>query len=242
MLDEAKAELAAAQDALKNVKELTLTQGWEFTALAGLNGSSGNTEAFNFRSIVTGLRESKDMETDILFSYQYQNSDGEETTDRFVAEIENDWLLEDSDWLVFATGKYEYDEFQDWLHRISVFGGLGYEFINGPKHKLTGKAGAGGNQTVGGEDQGFHPEGFLGADYRWKISGKNSFKAGATYFPSFENGTDFRVNSYAEYQITLSDESNMVLVLGAMDRYDSDPGGTARKNDIDYYLTLGWTF
>lgn len=242
LLNAAKGELAAARDALKDVKPLTLTEGWGFTALVGLNGSSGNTEAFNFRTVVSGLRESKNLETAVDFSYVNQNSEGEETSDRFVAEIRNDWLLEDSKWRLFATGKYEYDEYQNWLHRISGFAGVGYEILDNDKHKLIGRAGVGGNQTIGGEDQGFHPEGFLGADYKWAISSKNSFKAGATYFPSFENGSDFRVNSYAEYQITLSEESNMVLVMGAMDRYDSDPGGTAKKNDIDYYLTLGWTF
>ena len=37
MLDAAKAELTAAEDALKEVKPLTLSEGWNFTALAGIN-------------------------------------------------------------------------------------------------------------------------------------------------------------------------------------------------------------
>ncbi|MFG0305544.1 MAG: DUF481 domain-containing protein [Phycisphaerales bacterium JB040] len=242
LLDEAKSELAAAEGALKEVKPLTLSQGWEFTALVGLNGSSGNTEAFNFRTLIGGSRESMKLDTEVRLLYINQTSEGIETDDSFLAEITNDWLFQDSKWRTFAEARYEYDEYEDWLHRISGFAGVGYEFLGGPEHKLIGRAGAGGNQTVGGEDQGFHPEGFLQADYEWTISDKNSFRAGATYFPSFENGTDFRVESYAEYRITLSEQSSMVLVMGVEDEYDSDPGGTAKKNDLDYYLTLGWTF
>jgi len=242
-LDAAQAELDSAQSALAEAVPLILklTEGWDFDAQVVLNGSTGNTEKLNYRAAVNGYRETDKLATSLNLMYSYQNSEGVKTQNRFVAEGKNDWKLEDSKWRVFGSLKYEYDEFQDWDQRYSGFLGLGYELVKNDKHELIGRVGLGGNQTVGGADEGFTPEGFLGLDYTWKIKPGQSFKAGTTVFPSLDDLNQFRVNNYAEYQIVLSEESGMILTTGAEHRFDSDPG-TAKHNELDYYMTLGWQF
>jgi putative salt-induced outer membrane protein YdiY len=243
ILDAAKGELNAAQAALDEAVPLNLrlTEGWDFDAQVGLNGSTGNTEKLNYRASVNGFRETDRLATSLSLQYSYQNSEGVKTQNRFVAEGKNDWKIEDSKWRVFGNLKYEYDEFQDWDQRYSGFLGLGYELVKNDKHELIGRFGLGGNQTVGGADEGFTPEGFLGLDYTWKIKAGQSFKAGTTVFPSFDDLSQFRANNYAEYQIVLSEESGMILTTGAEHRFDSEPG-TAKHNELDYYMTLGWQF
>ena len=46
----------------------------------------------------------------------------------------------------------------------------------------------------------------------------------------------------AEYAVLLNDDNNMNLKIGALDRYDSTPGLGFRRNDLDYYITIGWEF
>lgn len=241
ILDGAQAELDAAQVALRDAVPLTLTQGWSFDAQAGVNGSTGNTEKYNYRFNVNGDRETKRLATSLNLNYQYENSEGDTTDNRFVAAAKNDWKLEDSKWRVFANAMYEYDEFQDWDQRYSGFAGMGYEITDNEKHTLLGRAGLGGNQTIGGDDESFTPEGFLGLDYTWRIKQGQRFKAGTVYFPSLDKPTDYRLNNYAEYQLVLSEKSNMIFSVGAEHRMDSDPGD-AKRNDLDYYMTLGWRF
>lgn len=240
-LDAARAELDAAQTALRDATPLTLTQGWDFDAQVGLNGSTGNTEKVNYRAGINGTRETKKLATSLSLLYSYQKSEGVKTQNRFVAEGTNDWKLEDSKWRVFGNLKYEYDEFQDWDQRYSGFAGVGYELVKNDKHTLIGRVGLGGNQTIGGADEEFTPEALLGLDYTWKIKQGQSFKAGTTVFPSLDDLNEFRAINYAEYQIVLAEDSGMVLTTGAEHRHDSDPG-TAKHNELDYYLTLGWRF
>jgi len=240
-LDAAKADLDAAQSALRDATPITLTQGWDFDAQVGLNGSTGNTERLNYRTAINGYRETKKLATSLSLVYSYENSEGVKTKNRFVAKGNNDWKLEDSKWRIFANLKYEYDEFQDWDQRYSGFVGAGYELVKNDKHELIGRVGLGGNQTIGGENETFTPEGLLGLDYTWKIKDGQSFKAGTTVYPDLEKLSRFRMINYAEYQIVLSKESGMILTTGAEHRFESDPG-TAKHNELDYYLTLGWQF
>jgi len=44
------------------------------------------------------------------------------------------------------------------------------------------------------------------------------------------------------YSILVDPELNMSLRLGVENRYNSNPGGNDKKNDLDYFLALVWAF
>ncbi len=220
--------------------------GWEGSAEAGITGSDGNTENFSFRASLSLERKTDKMETTFGLAYKYATEDGTQNASRFEAKGRNDWLIPDSRWRYFVQGKYEFDEFQDWDSRISGFGGVGYEFIRpedqGPNISLVGRAGLGGSQTIGGTDEGFTPEGLLGLDFVWDIKDDHKFVATTELYPSLEEMGEFRWITNLGYEIMLDAEMNLFLKIGVEDRYDSNPGGSAKRNDIDYYATLGWKF
>ncbi len=247
----AEAELAAAQSELDSAKaaeaelnpppEPGFFEGWEGSVEAGINGTTGNSENFNFRLGLNAERLTEKMETRFDALYRYATSEGEDTTNRFETGLRNDWLLNESPWRLFAEVGYEYDEFQDWDHRISGFAGVGYEFIDNDTTSLVGRAGLGGNQTVGGDDERFTPEGLLGLDLTHQLTDNQKIAAGTEVLPSLDPFGDYRVNSYADYTVKVNPDNNMFLKLGVKHRWDSDPGD-AKRSDLDYYLTLGWGF
>ncbi len=217
-------------------------EGWEGSVEVGLAGSDGNTEQVSFRMGVNAARKTERIETKFGANYLYVKSDGDETANRFDLSLRNDWLLKDSRWRLFAEGRYENDQFQNWDHRISGFLGVGYEFIKREKTTLVGRAGIGGSQEIGGDDEGFHPEALLGLDFGHKINERQKLVASTDFYPSLDDMGEFRWVNKAAWEVTVDPETNMFLRVGAEHRHDSDPGEGFKQNDLNYFLTLGWSF
>lgn len=246
--ERAQPEVDAPADAGETPEPVSTSfwSGWEGSVELGVTGSDGNSEAFNLRTSIDGERLTEHMETRIGLSYRYGTQNGTENTNRFEAYGRNDWLFPGSRWRAFAQAKYEYDEFQAWDSRISGYGGVGYELIRPEDQKadmsLLARAGIGGSQTIGGPNEEFRPEALLGLDYNWQIKDGQKFFVVSEFYPSLDDAGDFRWTTNAGYEIVLDEESNLYLTLGLENRYDSMPGAGAKRNDIDYYVTLGWKF
>lgn len=216
--------------------------GWDFSANVGISGSTGNTESVSGRAALSGERDTSKYETSLAMAYTYASADGNKSTSRGEIALRNDWLT-DSKWRYFAQGKYEYDEFQQWDHRLSGAVGIGYEFVKDDKHELIGRAGLGGSYEMGGTaDEKFIPEGLLGLDWKYIISENSTLKASTTYYPSFDDFGEFRWVSGAGLEVVMDKESGMTLNTGFEHRHDSDPGSGFKNNDLDYYMGLGWKF
>jgi hypothetical protein len=219
------------------------TDGWDWKAVVGLNGASGNNENFSARAAISGERNTSKYETTLGLAYTYGTSDGTKNTSRGVAQINNDWLT-DSKWRYFAQGKYEYDEFQQWDHRLSGAVGVGYELYKDEKTTLLiGRIGVGGYYEIGNmADEEFIPEGLVGLDLKHQWTENTTIVASSTYYPSFDDFGEFRWNTNAGIEVVMDKESGMTLNAGFEHRHDSMPGANTKPNDVDYYMGLGWSF
>ncbi len=217
--------------------------GWEWKAFAGLNGASGNNENLSARASLDGQRFTSKYETTLKLAYTYGTSDGQKNTSRGVVELKNDWLT-DSKWRYFAQGKYEYDEFQQWDHRLSGAVGVGYELYKDEDTTLLiGRIGFGGYYEIGSmADEEFVPEGLLGLELRHKWTENTTLTASTTYFPSFDDFGEFRWNTSAGLEVIMDAESGLTLNTGFEHRHDSMPGPGTKPNDVEYYMGLGWNF
>lgn len=217
--------------------------GWKRTVDLGVIGSDGNSETFGARAAVGAARKTDYMETTVGLSYVYNSDNGEKTKSRGELTARNDWLFgKESRWGFFAEGKIEYDEFQDWDWRLSGFVGPSYAFIRNDKTLLRGRVGIGGSYELGGDDNGFEPELLAGLDFEHAFNDRNKVFASVEYLPSLSDFPDYRLNSKAGWEILVDEKSGANLKLGVVDRYDSDPGEGFKKNDIEYFITLGWSF
>jgi len=230
------------KEAAEASKSLAWNEGWKYSFSAGISGASGNNENFSGRVSLGGERLTETMETRARASYLYSTSEGQRSASRGELNIHNDWLL-DGPWRYFAQGKYEYEEFQAWQHRVSGAAGFGYEFINNDKTTFIGRAGVGGSYEFGSNaDEKFVPEGLLGLEWSHKLSPNTTLKANTTYYPSFNNFGEFRLNSGMGIEIVLDAETGMTMNAGLEHRHDSESGTGIRPNDVDYYMGVGWKF
>jgi putative salt-induced outer membrane protein YdiY len=217
--------------------------GWTHTAAVGLNGSEGNTENFSFRANLKGERKTERMGTVYEMIYNRATDDSEVTANRFEARGRNDWIFADAPrWRYFLTATYEYDDFQDWQHRLSVGNGLGYAFIQNDQTLFLGRAGIGVFREFGGEDNRWHPEGILGLDLEHKFTDKQKLTATVEWLPDLLDIGPYRARAAAAYEVLLDEATNMSLKIGFEDRYDSSPGEDRKRNDLTYFAMLAWTF
>lgn len=220
-----------------------LFKHWDSQIELGVNGSSGNSENFNIRAGFISKRVTDRNETLFGVLYTYATSDGTSTRNRFEAALRNDFLLApDSRWSLFAQGKFEYDEFQDWKYRTQLFGGVGYAFIKDDVFLLRGRLGAGATKEFGSSRNEFIPEGLVGVDFDWKITKATRYFALGEFYPSFENSSDYRLLGKTGLEIMVDPELKLSLKMGVEDRYNSNPGGDRKKNDVDYFIALGLAF
>jgi putative salt-induced outer membrane protein YdiY len=222
----------------------TFLDGWTGSVEAGLNGSTGNSEVLNARAAVTGERKTDLMITKASATYVRAQESGTTTKNRFELAARNDWIFEKgSPWRYFITGTYDYDDFQDWQHRITLGNGIGYAFIDDDTTLLVGRAGIGVRREFGGSNDDWTPEGIFGADLSHKLTERQKITASIDYYPSLEDFMDdYRIVTKAAWEVLVDPEIKMSLKVGAEHRYDNTPGPNTKRNDLDYFALLVWSF
>lgn len=233
--DEAGAGLDAAQI------ERSFFRGWKGNVEGGLNGSSGNSDNMSLRFGVAGVRDTRAMKTSASLGYTYATSDGEKTKSRAVFEARNDWNLSGR-WVIFAQGKVEFDEFQDWDWRLSGFVGPGYYFIRNERTNLMGRVGAGLTREIGGSRNEIIPEGLVGFDFDHKLTEREKVFVSAEWLPDLSELWEYRANARAGWEVLIDPEVNMSLKVGVENRYNHNPGPDRKKNDFEYFMVIGWNF
>jgi len=227
----------------ENLSErVSFFKGWTTTVGLGLNGSSGNTESLDVRFSWDSERVTNYMETYFNLLYSGGTEEGEVNENYFRTRIRNDWLVPDSRWRYFAIGQLEFDEEQDWNWRIFANAGVGYDFVQTEKMTLTGRAGLGVLQDLGGTDEDFRFEGLLAVDFVYRFNEKHKVFFTGEYYPAFDPWPVYRLYGRAGWEVLIDPELNLSLRVGLEDRYDSSPGSDAQRNDLDYFIQLALTF
>lgn len=221
----------------------TFWQGWKGSVDAGVAGSAGNTETFASRVGLGLNRSAPDMDTAFSATYSYAADDGTKSRSRGELNGRNDWKFGESPWGIFALSRLEFDEFTNYKWRVSGFAGPSYTLFKPDPVLFRLRAGIGGAYEWAGPspNETFVPEAMAGFDFTWKISERQAAFATFDYLPSLDRPPAYRLDMKAGWQITVDPETNLVLKVGVADRYNSNPG-TRKRNDVEYFMTLGFTF
>lgn len=242
--EHADAPTAAADPAHRESKHGTSpVPQWKGGFDVGLAGASGNSETLNTRLALAIGRETAKMDTRFDATYARASENGRASKNRAEANANNDWKFGDSPWGFFARGRVEFDEFTNYRLRLSGFVGPSYTLYRPEPFLLRFRAGLGGASEFKGPSPatGFRPEALAGLDSKWTISPRQSTFASFDYLPSLESVSDFRLDLKAGYQLKVDPRSNMLLKAGVENRFTTR-GRVTQRNDVDYFLTLGWEF
>ncbi len=239
--DEAPVAEPAADAEASEQQPRTLLQGWDGGVSLGIFGTEGNNDQFDFRAEIDGERDTDETRTTFLGTYSYAtNNDGTSENEAQVIG-RNDWKFEESKWFAFAQGQFDYDEFQDWDTRVSIFGGPGYVWVDNEKQRFMTRAGAGATREIGGSDNAWRAEGILAAEYRRQLTERQIFNASAEAFPDLGDARNWRVQSRATWEVLVDPEVALTLQIGIENQYDTNPNGVQRS-DTDYFILLTWNY
>jgi hypothetical protein len=238
----AQDEAADAADEAEQPEEWTsLLSGWTGGVAIGLYGTEGNSDEFDVRAEVDGERDSEETRSSFLATYNYSNGNDGVSKNEARVTARNDWKFDDSKWFTFVEGQFDYDEFQDWDTRVSVFGGPGYVWVENDKQRFMTRVGAGATREIGGADNAWRAEGLLAAEYRRQLTERQVVNASAEAYPDLGDSRNWRIQSRATWEVMVDPEVNLMLKVGIENEYDTDPNG-AQRSDTDYFILLSWTY
>lgn len=213
---------------------------WNWGVDLGLTGSQGNTDTLKLRA---GLDLRYDSPDDVMiFNVMYilNQANGGQLENKGFALLRNEIPIDDMfGW--YAQTALEYDEFRTIDFRFASHSGLAFTAYQDPSQLLRFRAGFGTAYESGGGVNEWLMEAQAGLDYEYRLTDRTKLTAAADYFPNVENFAQYRVRVRASFDILLDPETNVLLRIGAFDRYDSKPYGSQR-NDLDYFMTLQFRF
>lgn len=218
-----------------------LLPGWDKHFEAGFSGTDGNTQTSSISVGFAALRENDEERSKIDLSYFRTDDDGNRTRNEATAQVTHDWLMPDSPWFKFLTGKLEYDEFSDWQTRAGAFFGVGKQIYEGPKNNLIGRVGVGGSYEFD-DINDFVPEALLGLEWVHTINDRQTLSGHVTVYPDLEEFGESRTVAGAAWIIEIDQADGMSLKLGIDNEYESRTEGTAKNNDVKYYGAIVYDF
>jgi putative salt-induced outer membrane protein YdiY len=215
---------------------------WDGSFNLGLDGSEGNTEAFNFRFAVNAVRKTELSILTANLDYKKQTSQTQTTADRLYFDGRCERLIAPTRWSVFVHETIEYDRSQPFNVRDTSDAGVGYRLIKTDVTTLIGRFGGGFSHEYGGPQNGeYIPEAVFGMQLECQVSKRQKLLAAVEYAPDVGDFDRYRIRTQAAWELLLDQERNLGLRMGVLERYNSLPNG-ARPNDLDYALMLMWKF
>jgi len=219
--------------------DIDLFPGWEHKIGAGFNGKQGNTNTQSAHAEYRGFFEDEKKRWELRSVYDFNKGDEDDAQNEFYAQATRDWLRPNSEWFYFAFGKYEWDEYKSWDHKLSGTLGTGYEFIKRDDLLVLGRLGLAGEQEIGGPGEGFTPELMFGGDIRKTFSEQHSLMLKTAFYQSLDD-TGWRNISNLDWDIVIDRALGLGLKLGLENEYEDQPSGDDVHNDFKYKLTLVW--
>jgi putative salt-induced outer membrane protein YdiY len=215
---------------------------WDGSFNLGLDGSQGNTEAFNFRFAFNATRKTEFSVVTANLDYKKQTAQTETTADRMYFEGRCERLIAPTRWSVFIHETIEYDRSQPFNVRDTSDAGVGYRLIKTNVTTLIGRLGGGFSHEYGGPDNGeYIPEAVFGLQLDCQISKRQKFIGAVEYAPDVCEFRRYRIRTQAAWELLLDQKRNLGVRMGVLERYNSLPDG-ALPNDLDYAMMLMWKF
>ncbi len=214
---------------------------WDLAIDLAANTTTGNTDEQTLRFGLTASRITERTRLGIDSSYYWKATDSRTTDNKATLGVRNDWLIPESKWFFFTSGRLDYDQFESWEQRLNFQVGPGYQLIESDDLELDLLGGLGARKEFGSLNDDWKFEGLLGLDLRWQATGRQTVTFNFTYFPTTD-ADDYRARSTAQWRYALDEDYALSLIIGYLLEYQSivDPGD--EKTDFRFWVGLQFGF
>ena len=214
--------------------------GWSSSLDLSAISETGNTDEKSLRFGATLDREYGLIKYKSDLSYYKKDTDGKNTDDKLTFGLTRDSAIKNSDWFTFLMGRYDYDVFESWRHRLGLHGGWGYNLIQTRDFQMDLRAGPGIRKEWGSDTTDLEAEGVIGSGLKWRPTARQTFSSSIFYYAVFKDTSDYRTRIRFDWNYLLSEEINLSFFMGLLHEYQSvvDPG----KEDTDTRFNTGFRF
>lgn len=220
-----------------------IAEGWEGNANIGFSYTSGNS---NTTTMSTGLRAVKAGGHDNLTVYvrslwHSNRGDGRMTTTQnaFWGGARYDRNAGDKAF-GFVSYDFESDRPKQLNFRSVAGGGIGHHTVKNDRTQIDLLLGAAWNRTWQPGKNTDTPEALIGSTVKHKFHDRLRFQKTFTYFQNASDINEHRFIFDATLTMDVTKRVGVYITLG--DRFNNDPLGDARKNDMLFTTGMKWNF
>jgi len=207
----------------------------------GLSGSQGNTETLKLRAGFDVRCDSPD-DFFLVNALYILNMNQEQAIENKAFLLTRNELPIESGFAWYVQAQLEYDEFRTVYFRAASHSGVSFTAVKDADQVFKLRAGAGTAYELGQPTPGqWVPEGQAGIDYEYKLTARTRFTSSADWYPDLQDLGHYRVRVRVSFDIMIDPELDLLLRIGAFDRYDSQSYGS-KRNDLDYFATMQFRF
>ena len=173
---------------------------------------------------------------DLTGSWYWNQSNGETSDNDILVRASQDWYVPDSRWLYFVQGTWQFDQFEEWAHRLSPYGGVGYRIVDQDDLSLTLKGGGGATWRYHNNE--VDPQLLFEISTEWKINDRQSLTGFISIAPDPVAWGSYLATIKADWKLKLGSDTPWALTIGLRDIYDSRSTGGGNANDLKAYAGL----
>ena len=226
----------AGADEEAAVESVEPANPWTGSVSLAATASRTSSSTYNIRLGAEAHRKTEEAQFDLTASWYWNQSNGETSDNDILVRGVQEWFIPESRWLMFAQGTWQYDQFEDWAHRVSPYGGVGYRVFDRDDLSLTLKGGAGVTWQYRGNE--VDPQLLFEANTDWKIDERQTLSGFASIAPDPVRWENYLATVSIDWKYRLGDETPWAFNLGLRNIYDSNPSGGSTANDFRAYAGL----
>ena len=213
---------------------------WKGNVNVGANLQSGNTDRFNAAVGADALRKSAQDRYSLNFLFNYSKEDSTKTAESYYGAAKYDYF--------FTSRLYGYlsvemlkDKFKDLSLRTVIGPGAGYQVWDEEKKSLSVEGGLAyfSDNYIDAEDDDWITARLAGL-LRYEILSSMTFTDHLIIYPSLEEFGDFQLRN--EAAITTPLASGWAIRFANILEYNSAPPGDIKDTDINWILTMQYSF
>ena len=213
---------------------------WEGSVSLAASASDTTRRTYNIR-LGGSLKRTLPLEKfDLTASWYWNQSDGTTTDNDVLVRANQEWDLERSQWFYFAQGTWQYDQFESWGHRISPYGGIGYNLFDDDDLTLAIKGGGGATYLYNTSE--LEGQLLFETTTSWKINEMQTLTGLVSIAPDVTDWSNFLLTIQADWKIKLDADSSWSVALGVRNIHYSQPTGGSSANDFKAYAGIDYGF
>ncbi|MFO0873509.1 MAG: DUF481 domain-containing protein [Phycisphaerales bacterium] len=217
---------------------------WKFKFTFAGSGSAGNSENVGIVTKFTATRAVERAKDAFDAGYWFNSQNGESSENKFTIGGRHEWLFPGQRYFFFGDARFDYDDFNSWLYRLTGHVGAGYRLIEPPKLALNGLVGIGFIKEWKGINDDWRPEALAGIDGKIDIAKNHAIVFKSYFYPSLSDSNSFTyrwVNGIA-WSWKIDRDNGLALTAGIDDEYQSDVAPDRDHNDLRVYAGIDWEF